>query len=107
MKMSYEVRKLPRKTIIIISIIVILMFGAFFILQTLKTQKMSEILADLDHQNIKNLKVVNKLSVEDIQTKIKSSVYKVVFYDNDIQKTCMGFVHQEKDNSYTKDFTCK
>jgi len=105
--MSYEVRKLPKKTIIILLFITSLMFGAFFILQTLKTQKMSEILVNLGHQNIQNLKVVNKLSVEDIQTKIKSSVYKVVFYDNDMQKTCMGFVHHEKDNSYTKDFTCK
>jgi len=71
--MSHEVRKLPKKTIIILSFIASLMFGAFFILQTLKIQKMSEILVNLGHQNIKNLKVVNKLSVEDIQTKIKSS----------------------------------
>ncbi|RBQ32620.1 hypothetical protein CRU92_02595 [Arcobacter sp. FW59] len=105
--MSYEVRKLPKKTIIIISIIVILSFGIFLILQIFKTQRMAEILDTLGHRNIQDLKVVNKLSVEDIQTKLRSSVYKVVFYDNDMQKTCMGFVHHEKDNSYTKDFDCK
>ncbi|QKF58435.1 hypothetical protein ACN2EN_02020 [Aliarcobacter lanthieri] len=105
--MNYEVRKLPKKTVVIISIIIILSFGIFFILQTLKTQKMSEILVTLGHKNIENLKVVNKLNVEDIQTRIKSSVYKIVFYDKDMQKKCMGFVHHEKDNSYTKDFDCK
>lgn len=105
--MSYEVRKLPRKTIIIISFMIIVSFSIFFVLQTLKVQKFTEILANLGHNNISNLKVVNKLSVEDIQTKIKTSVYKVVFYDNSLNKTCVGFIHHEKDNSYTKDFDCK
>lgn len=105
--MSYEVRKLPRKTIITISVITILSFGIFFVLQTLKVQKFSEILATLGHQNITKLKVVNKLSVEDIQTKVKTSVYKVVFFDNSLNQTCAGFIHHEKNNTYTKDFDCK
>lgn len=105
--MSYEVRKLPRKTIIIIGVISVIAFAIFLGLKTLKEQKFAEVLATLGHKDIKSLKVVSKLSVEDMQTKMKSSVYKVAFFDNDLQQKCMGFIHLEKDNSYTKDLDCK
>ena len=102
-----EVRKLPKRTVIIISVICVIAFFIFLFLQFLKEQKITEILSSLGHKNISNVKVVNKLNVEDIQTKMKSSVYKVVFYDNDLKQTCMGFLHHERDNTYTKDLDCK
>lgn len=105
--MSYEVRKLPKKTIFIIVFMILLALVSFFVLQSLKEQKFTEILYTLGHKNIQKLKVVNKMNVEDIQTKLKSSVYKVVFFDKDLQKTCTGFIHQGKDNKYEKDFDCK
>lgn len=105
--MNYEVRKLPRKTIIIIGVISFIAFGIFIGLKILKEQKMSEILATVGHKNVSSLKVVNKLSVEDMQTRMKSSVYKVAFFDNDLQQKCVGFIHLEKNNSYTKDLDCK
>jgi hypothetical protein len=61
----------------------------------------------LGHTNIKELKIINKLSVEDIQTKLKSNVFKVKFFDNDLNQTCIGFIHKEKDDLYSKDFDCK
>ena len=102
-----EVRKLPKRTVVIISVICVIAFFIFLFLQFLKEQKITEILSSLGHKNISNDKVVNKLNVEDIQTKMKSSVYKVVFYDNDLKQTCMGFLHHERDNTYTKDLDCK
>lgn len=105
--MNSETRKLPKKSIVIISIICIVALVGFLVLQFLKEQKISEILSGLGHKNISNIKVVNKLSVEDMQTKMKSSVYKVVFYDNDLKQTCMGFLHHQKDNTYEKDLDCK
>ena len=53
------------------------------------------------------IEVINKLSVEDNETRYKSSVYKVVFYDNNLKQTCIGFIHRNRDGSYTKDFDCK
>ena len=105
--MSYEVRKLPKKTIVIITIICFVAFVIFFVLKFLKEQKIGEILANIGHKNITNVKVVSKLNVEDMQTKMKSSVFKVVFFDKDLNQTCMGFLHHERDGSYTKDFDCK
>ncbi|MBU0923312.1 hypothetical protein KKG81_00390 [bacterium] len=102
-----EVRKLPKKTIISIIIIIVLGMGVFFLLKDLKEQKLTEILATIGHNNIKSLEVINKLSVEDSETRYKSSVYKVVFYDNNLKQTCIGFIHRNRDGNYTKDFDCK
>lgn len=104
--MSYEVRKLPKKTVIIIWAIVVIAITLFAIQTFLKEQRFKEILATLGHTNIKELKIINKLNVEDIQTRLKSNVFKVKFYDNDLKQTCIGFIHQEKDEQFSKDFDC-
>ncbi|MCT7567101.1 hypothetical protein [Aliarcobacter butzleri] len=105
--MSYEVRKLPKKTVIIISLIVSIAIVIFLVQKTLKEQRFSEILGTLGHTNITELKIINKLNVEDVQTKLKSNVFKVKFFDKDLNQTCIGFLHKEKDDLYSKDFDCK
>ncbi|MCG3668893.1 hypothetical protein L5F33_01330 [Aliarcobacter butzleri] len=105
--MSYEVRKLPKKTVIIISLIVSIAIVIFLVQKTLKEQRFAEILATLGHTNITELKIINKLNVEDVQTKLKSNVFKVKFFDKDLNQTCIGFLHKEKDDLYGKDFDCK
>ncbi|MCG3685067.1 hypothetical protein [Aliarcobacter butzleri] len=105
--MSYEVRKLPKKTVIIISLIVSIAIVIFLVQKTLKEQRFAEILGTLGHTNITELKIINKLNVEDVQTKLKSNVFKVKFFDKDLNQTCIGFIHKEKDDLYSKDFDCK
>ncbi len=105
--MSHEVRKLPKKTVITIGILIALGLAIFLVLKGLKEEKMTEILATLGHTNIKEVKVINRLSVEDKKTRYKSSVYKINFYDNTLKQTCSGFVHRGKNNTYTKDLDCK
>lgn len=105
--MNYEVRKLPKKTVIIISLIVSIAIVIFLVQKTLKEQRFAEILATLGHTNITELKIINKLNVEDVQTKLKSNVFKVKFFDKDLNQTCIGFLHKEKDALYSKDFDCK
>ncbi|WP_152018184.1 hypothetical protein [Aliarcobacter butzleri] len=105
--MSYEVRKLPKKTVIIISLIVSIAIIIFLVQKTLKEQRFAEILGILGHTNITELKIINKLNVEDVQTKLKSNVFKVKFFDKDLNQTCIGFLHKEKDDLYSKDFDCK
>ena len=102
-----EVRKLPKKTIIIICILVLAGIAVFTILKTLKQDKMTEILTTLGHSNIQKIEVINKLSVEDKETRYKSKVYKVRFYDVDLDKTCIGFIHMGRYNKNTKDFDCE
>ncbi|KAB7887500.1 hypothetical protein [Poseidonibacter ostreae] len=102
-----EIRRLPRRTIVIITVLILAGIAVFTILKTLKQDKMTEILATLGHGNINQIEVINKLSVEDKETRYKSKVYKVRFYDNDINKTCIGFIHMGRYNKNTKDFDCK
>jgi len=102
-----EIRKLPKRTIIIISVLILAGISVFTILKTLKQDKMTEILATLGHSNIQKIEVINKLSVEDKETRYKTKVYKVRFYDRDMNKTCIGFIHMGRYNKNSKDFDCK
>jgi len=105
--MTNDVRRLPKKTIILISIIILIALAIFFVLRDLKQQKLTEILATIGHTSIKSLEVINKLDVEDSETRYKSTVFKVKFYDNNLNQTCIGFIHRNKNGNYTKDFDCK
>lgn len=104
-----QVRKIPKKTIIIIVIMTVIIVLGFIFIQESKALKIEEILQDkLGHKNISKVKVINKLSVEDKQTKIKSTVYKVIFQDNNKNKECVGFIHRSNNGKkYTEDFDCK
>lgn len=104
---SIEVRKLPKKTIIYIIIMAAICFAGFYFIITSKNMKMEEVLGTLGHKNITNTKVINKLSVEDKETKLKSTVYKVIFYDNNLKKECIGFIHRSNKGIYSKDIDCK
>ena len=102
-----EIRKLPKKTIIIIMILILAGFAVFMTLKVLKEAKMTEILSSLNYKNIKDLEVINKLKVEDKETRYKSKVYKVRFYDNNLNKMCIGFVHMGRYNKNSVDLDCK
>ena len=102
-----EVRKLPKKTVITITIIVAIALAMFLVLKDLKEKKMSEILATLGHKNVNSMEVINKLRVEDTKTRYKSTVYKVRFLDSDLNKTCIGFIHIGRHKEYSKDLDCK
>ena len=102
-----EVRRLPKKTVIIISIMTVLMIIGFIFITLTKNMKMEEVLSTLGHKNISDMKVVNRMSVEDKETKIKSTVFKVAFYDKALQKDCVGFIHRSNKGKYSKDIDCK
>ncbi len=104
---THQVRKLPKKTVIAISVIIVLAFAIFYVIKDLKEKKLTEVLHKIGHKNITQLKVINKLEVEDSETRFKSTVYKVLFYDNDLNESCIGFIHRGKNESYSKDFNCK
>lgn len=102
-----EVRKLPKRSIIIIVVMTVLIVIGFMFEVYTKELKMKEVLTDLGHPNISDIKVINKMTVEDKVTKINSTVYKVWFMDKDTQKECIGFVHRSNSGEYSKDIDCK
>lgn len=107
MSHSVEVRRLPKKTIVIIAIMSIITIIGFAFVMITKNLKMEEVLNTLGHKKISNIKVVNKMSVEDTNTKVKSTVYKLTFFDEILNKECIGFVHRSNNGKYTKDIDCK
>ena len=102
-----EIRRLPKKTVITITIIVAIALAIFLVLKDLKEKKMVEILATLGHKNLNSMEVINKLRVEDTKTRYKSTVYKVRFFDGNLNKTCIGFIHIGRHEELTKDLDCK
>lgn len=74
--MNNEIRKLPKKTIIIIGVMIVIALIGFLFLKDLKEQKLIEILQTIGYKNIKDVTVINKLSVEDAETRYRSTVYK-------------------------------
>jgi len=107
MSTQTEIRKMPKKTIILISLVTLIALAGFIFITTTKNMKMEEVLSTLEHKNISNIKVINKLSVEDKETKVKSTVYKIAFEDLDLNKDCIGFIHRSNDGKYSKDIDCK
>lgn len=107
MSEKIEVRRMPKKTITIIIVMSVVTILGFLFVMTTKNMKMEEVLKPLGHANITNMKVVNRMSVEDKETKIKSTVYKVAFFDRDLNKECVGFVHRSNHGKYSKDIDCK
>ncbi len=107
MSNKVEVRKMPKKTIILLSIIALISLVGFIFITTTKNLKMEEVLATLGHKNISDIKVINKLNVEDKETRVKSTVYKTAFKDLDLDKDCVGFIHRSNKGKYSKDIDCK
>ena len=60
---THQVRKLPKKTVIIISILIAIAFIIFYVIKDLKEKRITEVLATIGYTNIKQLKVINKLNV--------------------------------------------
>lgn len=107
MSHNVEVRRLPKKTVVIITLMSIVTIVGFSFVMITKNLKMEEVLSTLGHKNISDIKVVNRISAEDRETKVKSTVYKVTFFDKTLQKECIGFVHRSNDGKYSKDIDCK
>jgi hypothetical protein len=107
MSKTYKTRKLPKKTVFLISMMTVIGIVGFLFITTTKNMKMEEVLATLEHKNIKDIKVVNRLNAEDKKTKIQNTVYKVSFTDKDLNKECIGFVIRSNHGKYSKDIDCK
>ncbi|WP_404318887.1 hypothetical protein [Malaciobacter canalis] len=105
--MENEVRKIPKKSKIIILILALIAIICFLLLTYLKELKVTGILNSLGYKQISNVTVINKLSVENKETRRKGSVYKILFYNDKTNQECIGFLHKDNSNQYYEDFDCK
>ena len=102
-----KIRKLPRKTIIILITISILAAFVYYLTQEEKKSKVTAILSQVGYKNVSNVKVYGATKVEDKDTKIQGFRYFVIFNNVETNQECRGFVVKDFKRKYKKDITCK
>lgn len=105
--MENEIRKLPRKTIIIIGSLIALGIISFFLASAGKATKATKILAQLGLENVSNVRVyaTQEFLREDIN--VKGMKYTVSFVNNKTNEECKGFILKDYKNNVEKDLLCK
>lgn len=104
--MEKEVRKLPKKTIIIIGVLIVLGIISFVLASAGKATKATKILAKLGIENVSNVKVyaTQEFLREDIN--VKGMKYTVSFFNKDTNEECKGFILKDYKNNVEKDLLC-
>lgn len=106
MNTEIEVRPIPKKTIIIIGILIVTGILFFYLVSMGKAAKASKILVQLGYENFSNVKVyaTQEFLREDIN--IKGMRYTISFIDNKSNQECKGFVLKDYKGNVEKDLLC-
>ncbi len=102
-----KVRKMPRSTMIYISILVIAGIIGFFIVMSGKETKVEKILAEVGYPKVANVTVFGEHEFMNKDTHIKGKQYSIEFTDLNTGKTCRGFVFRDYKRNNMKDLECK
>ena len=105
--METEVRRLPKKTIILLSILVVLGVISFFLVIYGKTAKATKVLYQLGYKNVANVHIYSTQEFINEDTNVKGMQYKVSFIDLSTNKQCRGFILKDYKNNVDKDLDCK
>lgn len=105
--MKNEVRKLPKKTIVIIVILGVLGVLWFFAVAFGQSAKATKILHTLGYKNVSDVRVyaIHKVLREDIN--VNGFKYTVSFINLDTNKECKGFLLKDFKQNVEKDLLCK
>lgn len=101
-----EIRKLPRKTIIIIGILIILSIAGFLLIKITKEDKMQNVLNSFGYKNVSDITVYNVSPVLDEKTNREGELYKISFTNNDTKQECKALIFQIS-GRFEKDIECK
>jgi hypothetical protein len=107
MENNIETRTIPKKSLIIIAILVLLGIATFYMTQNGKAQKVSKILHTVGYTNISDVKVYGVTKVENKDTKIQGFKYFVIFQDLSNKQECRGFILKDFKRNVIKDISCK
>jgi len=105
--MNQEIRKIPRKTIIIITVLIILGIIAYMMNEMGKAGKAAYVLNKIGYQNIKNVTVAKIIKFRNEDTGIEGYKYTVRFKTTDTKQDCRGFVWADFKNNILQDIECK
>ena len=105
--MKTEVRRLPKRTVIFITILGLLGVLWFFLAAFGQETKVTKILRTLGFNSVSNVKVYanHQFLREDIN--VKGYKYTISFTNLDTNENCKGFVLKDFKRNVTKDLICK
>lgn len=105
--MENEVRKLPKKTIVIMVILVILGLVWFILVSYGQATKVTKILHQLGYENVSNVRVYanHKFVRDDIN--VNGYKYTVSFKNVSTNEECKGFVLKDFKKNVEKDLICQ
>ena len=104
--METEVRKLPKKTVVIMIILSVLGIVWYFLVSNGQSTKVTKILHTLGYDKVENVKVYanHQFIREDIN--VKGYKYTVSFTDLNKNEKCKGFVLKDFKKNVDKDLIC-
>ena len=106
MQNSLQTRAIPKKSLIIMAILVLAGIATFFLTEKGKSQKVTRILYKVGYTDVKDVKVYGITKVENKDTRVQGFKYFVIFTDNKTNQKCRGFVLQDFKKNTADDITC-
>ncbi len=104
--MEPEIRRLPKKTVIYLTILGLLGVVWYFAVASGQSSKVTKILYKLNYQNVSDVKVYAKHEFIREDINIKGYKYTVSFINLDTNEACKGFVLKDFKRNVTKDLLC-
>ena len=104
--METEVRKLPKKTIVILVILGVLGILWFFLVSYGQITKVTKILDTLGYKNVTDVRVYAKHQFLREDINVKGFKYTISFINKDTNENCKGFVLKDFKRNVEKDITC-
>ena len=105
--MENEVRKLPKKTVIYLTIMGIIGVLTIFIVSSGQSTKVERILSTTEYKNVSDVKVHANHQFLREDTNVKGIKYTVTFFNKDTNEECKGFVLKDFKRNVTTDLMCK
>jgi len=104
--METEVRKLPKKTVVILFTLSILGIMWYILVANGQAHKVTEILHKLGYDNVQDVKVyANHQFIRD-DINVKGFKYTISFTNLTTKETCKGFVLKDFKRNVEKDLLC-
>jgi hypothetical protein len=105
--LSHETRPLPKKTIILITIVIICGIVGYILNEISKSIKATKVLHSMGYKNIENVYVAKISKFQNNETNIQGKKFTLRFKNLDTNKECKGFLWADFKNNILHDFDCK
>ena len=102
----HDTRPIPKKTVIIISILIICGLFFYIVAQSGKITKAQKALEKVGYTNIENVKVAAVNKFQNSDTNIEGYKYTVRFTDLTTNTQCKGFIWIDFKRNIHNDFEC-